>query len=802
MYQYNEHQDFVNLLKEKIAGREFDLAKQLIGLSDGDAHDEPHKHKQKCPFCEGTDRFWYDGKRSNATRRFFCNQCRPQKGWDLIELVKQKLGVGFLAAVRILAEAVGLSLPVRETKPPSRFQTWELHDGHASMIKKVIAHRPEISLADYQRAGAVGFSGGIAIPVFSTKGEISGYYRFGTDGSKKMSQGGKSGIAGVDARDALLTQREAKIIFKTAGISDYLVLSGLIADSNNKNNYYCFSNTCGELERPDKFAPILRPALEGKTVGIIADSDSAGAIGSQRWAEHLATFVSDVRIIRLPKRVDDCPVKDLRDFVSLGGTFQDILLLFDEAEIITQPSESQASKKHRLAPTGVRLLDRFCRKLKPYPFHYAGEKITHMEFVVQAIDELIRTAKGRKLDLAQRNGDFHVFNGQFWERILPESFHTFLRNAAIRFGVPNDLARYYKFQDKIREQFRDIANFPFVQDDKTIRINLKSGTLEFKEGQESQLVPFNKRHGLCYQLGYDFDPDADCPTYRSFMDRCVPDAANQFVLEEYAAYVFINQLNFERVLFLYGSGANGKSVFIAILKALLGKSNVTEYSLANITKKQEFRAMLAEGLLNVCAESANSLDIDVFKKIASREPLECRKLYENPITLTNYSRQLFATNVLPKTTESTEGFFRRFLIIPFNELITEAERNYRMNTVEFWEESGELPGILNRVIKGLQRLVQNGSFTKSESADAVHDEYRRNSNSVQLFMQDEEYQRDTVEKILLSELHGFYKEFCRENGYIAVSSQTMAERLRNIGYHVRKGSRNKTFVFASKTNMT
>ena len=738
MHQYNESKGFANSLKEKIAGREFELAKQLVGLSDGDAHDEPHKHKQTCPFCGGTDRFWYDGNRSHATRRFFCNQCRPQKGWDLIELVRQKLGVGFLEAVRILADTAGLPAPVWETKSKSSFRTWELHDGHASMIQKVQAHRHEISFANYQRAGAVGFSSGIAIPVFSVKGDISGYYRFGTDGSKKMSQGGKSGIAGVDARDALLSKRDAKIIFKTAGISDYLVLSGLIADSDNQNYYFCFSNTCGELECPDKFDPLLRPALEGKTIGIIADSDSTGAIGSQRWAEHLATFASDVRIIRLPETVADCPVKDLRDFVSMGGTLHDILLFFDEAETIKPQNESQSCKKHRLAPTGVRLLDRFCRKLKPYQFHYAGEKITHMEFVVQAIDELIRIAKGRKLDLAQKNGDFHVFNGQFWERILPESFHTFLRNATVRFGVPKDLSRYYKFQDKIRDQFRDIANFPFVQDEKMTRINLKSGTLEFKDGQEPQLVPFNKRHGLCYQLGYDFDPNADCPTYRSFMDRCVSDAANQLVLEEYAAYVFINQLNFERVLFLYGSGANGKSVFIAILKALLGKSNVTEYSLANITKKQEFRAMLAEGLLNVCAESANSLDVDVFKKIASREPLECRKLYENPITITNYSRQIFATNVLPKTTESTEGFFRRFLIVPFTELIPEAERNFKMNTIEFWEESGELPGILNRVIKGLQRLMRNGGFTKSESADAAHDEYRMNSNSVQLFMQDGE----------------------------------------------------------------
>jgi putative DNA primase/helicase len=154
--------------------------------------------------------------------------------------------------------------------------------------------------------------------------------------------------------------------------------------------------------------------------------------------------------------------------------------------------------------------------------------------------------------------------------------------------------------------------------------------------------------------------------------------------------------------------------------------------------------------------------------------------------------------VLPKTTESTEGFFRRFLIIPFNEFIPPEDRNYRMNTAEFWEESGELPGILNFVIAGLKRLLANNGFTKSETAETVHDEYRRNSNSVRLFMKEEGYQPDGAERIRLKELHSLYKSYCRENGYIAVASQTMAERLRNIGYHVAVGSSNKTFVFAIK----
>jgi putative DNA primase/helicase len=422
-----------------------------------------------------------------------------------------------------------------------------------------------------------------------------------------------------------------------------------------------------------------------------------------------------------------------------------------------------------------------------------------MEYIVQAVDELVRIAKTRKLDLAQRNGDFYVYNGQYLERIQPESFHVFLRNATRRLGIPKDKSRWHKFQEKVRNQFKDTAHFPFLPSDGTIRINLKSGTLEFKEGQEPVLVSFDKRHGLTYQLGYDFDPAADCPKYQTFLDRCIPDAANQLILEEYAAYIFVRRLRFEKILFLYGGGANGKSTWLAVLTALLGKVNVTEYSLESITKKQEYRARLADGLLNVCTEAADNLNVDVFKKIASGEPLECRRLYENPMTLTEYSRQIFATNVLPKNTESTEGFFRRFLLIPFNQFIPYEDRNHAMNTVEYWQESGELPGILNRVISGLQRLLRNGGFTQSETADALLADYRRDSDSVALFVQNEGYKPDSVEKMLLKELYTNYQEYCQTQGYRAVSNTTLAQRLRNLGYYVAVGHGNKTFVYIIKT---
>jgi len=199
-----------------------------------------------------------------------------------------------------------------------------------------------------------------------------------------------------------------------------------------------------------------------------------------------------------------------------------------------------------------------------------------------------------------------------------------------------------------------------------------------------------------------------------------------------------------------------------------------------------------------CTESANSLNVDVFKKIASREPIECKRLYENPVTLIDYSRQIFATNVLPKTTESTEGFFRRFLLVPFNQFIPLAERNHQMNTIEFWQESGELSGILNWVVSGLQRLLRNGGFTQSEQSNELLEEYKQDSNSVASFIEEVEYVSDSTHRLRLQELYQEYVEYCRKSNRYAVSDRTMAERLRNMGFRVEKGTGNKTFVYCVK----
>ena len=314
-------------------------------LTDGDPQNEPHKHKQACPRCWGDDRFRY----SPEFKRFFCNHCMPTGGWDAIALIEKFADGGeapHREAVRLLAEATGyeamVSAPTSEKQTETSettFRTWELTEDSTILID-VQAHRPEITFADYERAGAVCFSDklgdGIAVPVYDNDGNVSSHVRYYKRGGKPMLlKDSKSGIVGINAWDALRSKRQATMIFKTAGVSDSLIMSKTIAAVGLEDDYYAFTNGAGENENPEKFDSLLRPALEGQIVVVIADNDPAGEKGAKKWAGHMATYAKDVRIVHPPKEWNGESIKDLRDCVANAGiteTWQYLLAAAEQAE--------------------------------------------------------------------------------------------------------------------------------------------------------------------------------------------------------------------------------------------------------------------------------------------------------------------------------------------------------------------------------------------------------------------------------------------------------------------------------------
>ena len=99
--------------------------------------------------------------------------------------------------------------------------------------------------------------------------------------------------------------------------------------------------------------------------------------------------------------------------------------------------------------------------------------------------------------------------------------------------------------------------------------------------------------------------------------------------------------------------------------------------------------------------------------MTSGEPIEARLPYGQPFTISRYAKLAFNCNELPTVPEHNHAFFRRFLIVPFNETIEDARQDKQLASKII---ADELPGVLNWALVGLARLLMQVSGLDTASS--------------------------------------------------------------------------------------
>jgi putative DNA primase/helicase len=427
------------------------------------------------------------------------------------------------------------------------------------------------------------------------------------------------------------------------------------------------------------------------------------------------------------------------------------------------------------------------------------KKVKLSEIRVLVLNNVLETAQANNWALCKQGGFCYLYNGAFWETLNESDLKRFLSDCAKAMGLKQTTASDYKFAKELYEQFLFSAHLqPPEYDNNTVLINLKNGTFCIST-QKQELVPFSSADFLTYQLPFEYNEQAACPIFTHYLNRVLPDSTAQAVLAEYAGYLFIRHgsgLKFEKCLILYGGGANGKSVFFEVLTALLERENVSTYTLSELTDKTGYyRAEIASKLLNYASEISREMSTDLFKKLASGEAFTARSPYGKPFEVRSYAKFIFNANELPKDTEQTNAFFRRFIIVPFSITIPEAEQDKELHSKII---NNELAGVFLWVLDGLKRLLSNKAFTECIAAAEALKQYQTESDSVQMFLNDKEYQPSSSEKQLLKDLYCEYKVYCCENGYRACSNRTFVDRLRKKQFTIHKSG--DRYVYIEKSN--
>jgi len=414
--------------------------------------------------------------------------------------------------------------------------------------------------------------------------------------------------------------------------------------------------------------------------------------------------------------------------------------------------------------------------------------------VVVVIDKILQQAENLNINIRKKNGESYIYNGKFWEKFEIEVLKKFLYQSSIALGYLKSESKTAVFQELLIKTFWLNAELPRMQDNTNTLINLSNCTLEVTYNQVN-LIPHSPDHFLLYQLNFCYEKNAVNSLFISYLNKVLPDTESQLVLQEWTGYLFIKNLKLEKCAILYGSGRNGKSVFFEILLALLGKNNVKTFSLKHLQEEHN-RAALDGKILNYGSEINSGIDPDLFKQLASGEPVQARHKYGSPFELHNYARMMFNANELPKNVEHSDAFFRRFLIIHFDQTILENEIDIELSKKII---NTELPGVLNWIIEGIKRLQINKRFSSCKKSQLLISSYKKDTDSVAIFLEENNYESDQYNSVLLKNLFNEFKMFQIECGHSKISDRTFSKRLRQLGIKVARGTDNKNFAFVCKT---
>ncbi|HZT79110.1 MAG TPA: phage/plasmid primase, P4 family [Gemmataceae bacterium] len=284
-----------------------------------------------------------------------------------------------------------------------------------------------------------------------------------------------------------------------------------------------------------------------------------------------------------------------------------------------------------------------------------------------------------------------------------------------------------------------------------------------------------------------FDPAADCPRWRAFLGRNLGDAPDKArLLQQFAGYLLQPDTSLQRFLLMVGEGANGKSVVCAVLRALLGEGNVSCVPLELFGERFRLAGTIGK-LANVVAEvgELDRVAEGQLKAFVSGDPIEVERKFKAPYTARPTARLVLATNNPPAFSDRSDGLWRRMLLLRFSVQIPEAERVAGMDSVEFWQQSGEMPGVLNWALAGLGELRRQGRFVVPAACQDEVERLRTESNPARRFLV-ENYQAGSG-AIPTAELYAAYCEWCKQHGHHPLADVGLGREVRRRFPNVKKG---------------
>jgi putative DNA primase/helicase len=289
-------------------------------------------------------------------------------------------------------------------------------------------------------------------------------------------------------------------------------------------------------------------------------------------------------------------------------------------------------------------------------------------------------------------------------------------------------------------------------------------------------------------------PGVGCSTWLQFLARITAgDAELQAFMQRMCGYALTGVTREHALFFLYGTGANGKSVFLNTICGLMGSYARTAPVETFIdSKNQNHPTDLAglQGARIVCAvetEDGRRWAESKLKALTGGDRIAARYMRQDFFEFTPVFKLLIAGNHKPGLRTVDEAMRRRFNLLPFTVTIPPSERDAELTE----KLRAEWPGILAWAVDGCLAWQREGLSAPASVCEATKD-YFNAEDALARWLEDRTEMKDGVwESATL--LFSDWKSWAEINGEFVGSQKRFSENLTARGYQQKRMTRGRGF---------
>ncbi len=310
-----------------------------------------------------------------------------------------------------------------------------------------------------------------------------------------------------------------------------------------------------------------------------------------------------------------------------------------------------------------------------------------------------------------------------------------------------------------------------------LKVNCLNGTLQFKvttHGKvrrcEVEFLPHDRADLITKRIAVAYDPDARSPKFHEFLNRIQPDPQMQGYLQRLFGLSMLAVLE-QMMVYLYGDGANGKSVLMDLIARILGDyaASAKIESLTGSNRRgggdatPDLVPMIGARLVRASEpEKGVKWQEGLIKELTGGEPLLIRALHSDFVEARVFFKLIVSGNHKPQFEGQDEGIWRRVKLVPFLEQIPMGERisKQEMDDMLFAEASG----VLAWMVEGATAYLEGG-LREPEAVTEATQALREESDLIGCFLDEAcEVTGDTDDRIGSSELVNIFNYWLTARG--------------------------------------